>query len=239
MEIVEVGCPRSIDLISLPGLKDKYKDAKSILETIDIYDYISIKRDIKNSTGILITSYNDIDEILKDDIRKIITLFSNYVGIKINDIIIDIKYDENILFKSNESLLAGLLLSLDIFYKTQLTMHELIFLAEKLNPLISYYVLGGYKKINDNDNSYNIGDNPYNKYILIDKKIENKQEEERLRNFLSSNHLTYGLDNIYFIAMKNVINTSIPISLKREFSNTIVHAVNNARGHKILLKYLK
>ena len=239
MEIVEVGCPRSIDLISLPGLKDKYKDAKSILETIDIYDYISIKRDIKNSTGILITSYNDIDEILKDDIRKIITLFSNYVGIKINDIIIDIKYDENSLFKSNESLLAGLLLSLDIFYKTQLTIHELIFLSEKMNPLTSYYVLGGYKKINDNDNSYNIGDNYYNKYILIDKKIDDKQEEERLQNFLLSNHLIYGLDNVYFIAMKDVINTSIPISLKREFSNTIIYTAKNVSGHKILLKYLK
>ncbi len=239
MEIVEVGCPRSIDLISLPGLKDKYKDAKSILETIDIYDYVSIKRDIKNSTGILITSYNDIDEILKDDIRKIITLFSNYVGIQINDIIIDIKYDENILFKSNESLLAGLLLSLDIFYKTQLTMHELIFLAEKLNPLISYYVLGGYKKINDNDNPYNIGDNPYKKYLLLEKKFIDKTEEDRLHNFLLESNIIYGIDNIYFIAMKNVINTSIPISLKREFSNIIVHTVNNARGHKILLKYLK
>ena len=92
MEIVEISCPRSIDLISLPGLKEKYKDAKSILETIDIYDLLSIKQDIKHPTGILITSNSDISEELKNNIKKIIILFSNYVGILINDIRTYFKY---------------------------------------------------------------------------------------------------------------------------------------------------
>lgn len=239
MEIVEIGCPRSIDLLSLPGYKEKYKDAKSILETIDVYDYIIIRREIKDSTGILITSKEEISDCLKDDLKKIILIFSNYVGIKINDIIIDIKYADINCFRTNESILAGLLIALNLFFKTQLTIHELVYLSEKINQLTSYYIIGGYKKINEKDNNYSIGKNDYNKYVLLEKKFEDIVEEERLKKFLLNNNLKYGIDNIYYIAVKDVLVPSIPISIKREFPNMIIHTANNVSGHKILVKYLK
>ena len=239
MEIVEVGCPRSIDLISLPGIKEKYNHAKSVLETVDIYDYLIIKQEIKKSTGILITSKEKISDNLKENIKQILLLFSNYVGMFIHDLIIEINFDDIKLFKTDESILAGFIIALNLFFKTQLTIHELILIAEKINPLVSYYIVGGYKKINDVGNSYVIGKNPYDKYILLDKQFNDNKEEERLKNYLLENNLNYGVDNIYFIAMKKIITPSIPISIKRDFSNTIIHTVNNVSEQKIILKYLK
>ena len=241
MEIVEIGCPRSIDLMAIPSIKEKYPDAKSILETVDLYDMVSIRRDIKLQTGIIFISNEEIDNDIKEKMKMIIVLFSKYIGISIRDLIIEIKIDTSKYLRKDEPLLAGLLIALNHFYKNQLTMHELVYLSERIDPILGYYIIGGYKKISEIGKSYNIGDNQFNKYLLLENiSTDNKEELERLRNFLSNyNDLNIGIDECYFLAIKGIINPSIPINLKREFPKTIIRTINNTNKHKTLIKYLK
>ena len=241
METIEIGCPRSIDLISIPSIKEKHQDAKSILETIDIYDFISITKDIKRQTGILITSNYELNDNMKEKIKMIISIFSNYVGIPIRDLIIDIKYDNINYLKNEESILAGLFIALNHFLRTGLSIHELVYLAERIDVVLGYYIIGGYKKILENRKIYNIGDNPFNKYLLLENiSIDNKEELEKLKNFfVNYNDISLGINDCYFIAVKDIINPSIPISLKREFPKTIIETVNNTNKHRTLIKYLK
>ena len=241
MEIVQVNCPRSIDLLSISNIKDNNKDAKHILQTVDIYDFISIKQEIKKQTGIIIISDDELLDTTKNKIKETIWLFSNYIGINIRDLIIEIKLDNFSFFKCEENILAGILIALNNYFKRYITLHELVFLADKIDPLISYYIVGGYKKIDNNNRSYNIGKNIYNKYLLIDKfNVINNEETNRFKSFLDNyENLSYGIGECCFIAIKDYIVSNIPISLKKNFSKVVIHTVNNVKEPKVLIKYLK
>ena len=241
MEIVEINCPRSINLKSIPLIKEKHQDAFLVLQTISIYDFISLKQEIKNKTGIVILSNENISEEMKENINKLLLLFSSYIGLTIRDLIIEIKLDSLSSLRGEENILAGLLIGLNHYFKSRLTIRELIFLADKINPLIAYYLVGGYKKIDLNGKALNIEKNPFNKYLLIDKfEEENKEERDRLQEFfLKYKDLSYGKDCCYFIAIKNLIISNIPISLKKEFQKVVLHTVTNVKEPKVLVKYLK
>ena len=241
MEIVEIGCPRSINLISIPEFKNKYGETKSIMQTIDIYDFVSIKKDINKSLGVLIISRDNLTNELKNNIRKIINIFSNYIGVFINDITIEIKYDDYIYSKREENILAGLLIALNDYFKVQLTMSELIYLGEKINSFISYYLVGGYKKVLENGKFYNIGNNQYKKYLILNNfSTDNIEEYDRLRNYLLNYNNTFlGKNEYIFIAIKDILKPNFVFSLKKEFSYTSMHILNNVDNHRVLIKYLK
>lgn len=241
MEIIEIGCPRSINLKSISSLNEKYKEAKYIMQTINIYDYISIRKEIKQSSGIKIISKDDLSDNLKDSIREILNIFFKYIGLNIKDLIIEINFDNILCLRKEEALLAGLLIGLNDYFKVQLTVRELLYLAEKVNPFISYYIFGGYKKIKEEGRCYNSGDNPFYKYLLIENfPKDNLDELKRLKNsLLNQNDFFLGEDECVFIATNKIINASIPISIKREFSSTLLRILDNVSGHKVLIKYLK
>ena len=240
MEIVEVNCPRSIDLLSIKSIKEKYLDAKSILETIDIYDFISIKQEIKKETGIMIISNDNLSITFQEQLKEILNIFSKYVGLKIHNLTIEIKLNPFVYLKTEENILAGLLLALNNYFKKYLTLHELVYLANKINPLISYYIVGGYKKIDMDNKNINIGENIYHKYFLLDKMSNNNEEIERLQTFLTNyNNIDYGIDECYFVAIKDFVLPRIPISLKKEFPNVVVNTFSNVKEPKVLIKYLK
>ena len=240
MKTVEINCPRSLDLKSINLIREKHPEAKSILQTVSIYDSISLTYEMKKDTGIVILSKEKLSDELKENIRKLLGLFSCYVGIMIKDLIIDIKVDPFSYLRAEENLLAGFLIGLNYYFNTNLTIRELFFLADKINPLISYYIVGGYKKIDLMRKNSNIGDNPFNKYLLIDKFEDENKEEERLYHFfVKYQYLSYGKDLCHFIAIKDSIAANVPISLKKEFPNVVLRTVNNVKEPKVLVKYLK
>ena len=238
MEIVEIKCPRSLDLTALD--KQNIHDNGVILQTIDIYDSVIIKQEIKKETGLVVISKDDVSDDLKDKIKEIILIYSKYTGIKIDNIVIELKRNEINILEQDENILAGLLIGLNNYFKTDLTLHELIFLGKKIDSLIAYYLIDGYKRIDNDYKVRNNGNNPYTKYYLI-KPISTITKEEllRMKEFIEKYpNLDYGFANeIYFIAVKDNIPLSIPISLKKEFSKTKIYMCKNASENKILIKY--
>lgn len=242
MEMVEVMCPRSIDLTSIDAINNKLKDnAKFLLETIDIYDSVVIKEEVRKRIGLVIISNENLNKSFQETIKRVINIFFQYTNLKIRDIYININLNSLKYLRSEENVLSGLLIGLNLYFKTNLTMHELIFLANKVNRLISYYLVGGYKKIDVDGKISNIGENLYSKYYLLEPKIEmTSEEKEKIKNFLNQYpNIEYGFQDIYFIAIKSNISSMIPISLKKEFNNIGIYTINNVKNHKVLAKYLK
>ncbi len=242
MEIIEIKCPRSIDLKGISSLESKaYEDAKAILQTIDIYDIVRIHQEIKLETGIVISSKTELLEEIKEKIQKIVTVFSEYANLEIKNLIIDIEKEPSYLLETDFSIYAGVLIGLNEFFKTKLSFHELMFLGNQIDPLVSYYLEDGYKKFDLSGKLKNIGNNPYTKYFLIESIESSKGEIEKMQEFRKKYaNIDYKEvnDNLSFIAIKDIIPSAIPISLKKNFPKTRIIACRNSKEHKVL-KYLK
>ena len=232
MEIIDIGCPRSLDLSSI--ISNKEEKIKSILQTISIYDHIIISQDIKNIKNVLIKSNDNISQSLYEKLNELLLLYSNYVGLIINNISIDIKYDNFSYLRTDENILAGFILALNYYFKINITTHELIYLVNKIDPLISFYINGGYKKIDDNNKPLYIGNNLFNKYYLLDKF----DDMEKLKKICDKYNIILSSSNCNFITSQDNINSSI-INIKKLISNININTVNNVKEHKILVKYIK
>lgn len=237
MEIVEVNCPRSINL------KDsKDDDIDSIRQTIDIYDSVVMHQEIKKTTGIVINTSDNLKEEFNDQVKKIIHIFEQYVGIIVRDLIIEIKDDPNQLLFDENNILSGIIVALNNYFKCNLSNHELIYLSQKINQVISYYLQGGYKKILKDGKIKNIANNPYQKYFLIDSYDYSKEDLIKIKNIIGNkdgiDYFEYNYD-FPFIALKENIATVLPIYLKKEFSKMQIHSCKNTFGNKVLIKYLK
>ena len=234
MEFIDIGCPRSIDLLSINDKKDD--DTKKILQTVNVYDHIIINQDIKNKSNVLINSSNNITKGTNEKLNEILLIYANYINMKINNVSIDVKYNDISCLKKEENILAGFLIALNYYFKSNLTNHELIYLASKIDNLISYYINGGYKKIDLNNKYISNGKNIYNKYYLLEN-LNNKNIKEIFNNY----KMLYGIDDCYYIPMKDndVIPSKLLINLKRVYPDTIIRTVNNTTDHKILVKYIK
>ena len=231
MEIVEIKCCESIDLKNIINIKDS-----NILQTVDIYDEVTIRCDNKQK-GIFINSNIDLSDDIKDKLKCLIDLFLKYTGKQVNNLIVDIKKNNITLMDNYCNILAGLLVGLNVCFQTNLTTHELIFLSKNIDNLIAYYLICGYRKIDYNHKNYNIGDNNFNKYFLIEKF--NQEELKRIKDFVANNNLvgdTY--NNYYFVAVKDTYPVKAVITLKKMFNKHKIYDFRNASANKVLVKYL-
>ena len=239
MVTIEIDTPRSIDLINLAEKKES--DIKNILQSVNIYDKVKIYKE-KNQTDIIIKSKEELDDEIKEKIKKLIGLFSKYTGIDIDGLTLEVEWDKNDILRVNENVLAGILVGLNVYYKSFLPNHELlldhelIYLANRIDSMIAYYVVCGFRKISYNGKIYKNRENIYNRYILIEYL---KEERERLRNFIIENSdIDYDVSNnynFYFLAIKNNQFSTFPIAIKREFDSKVV-TVQNA-SHKVFEIY--
>lgn len=239
MELVEVNCPRSLDL-SLLNTNKYDNNTDSIRQTIDIYDSIVLWQEIKKSTGIVINYGEYLSEELKEAIMQILGIYSNYVGLKIKDLIIQINKDPYGYLNDNYNILSGILVALNDYFKSNLTNHELIYLAQKVNKLISYYLVGNYKKILTDGKIKNIGDNIYYKYFLFNNELNDNIE--KIESIVTDNtNLDYlSIDrNLICIAVKNNSPSFLPMQIKKSIPNLTIKSCKNTFGNKVLVKYIK
>lgn len=234
MEIVEVSCPRSIDLKNI--VKNVEKNTKSIFQTVDIYDKVIISQNKKQS-GIYIQLPESMDENIKNDIKKIIEIFSNYINKKIDNIIISIEKNKTDLLENKYNILAGILIGLNIYYNSLLQNHELVYLAQQIDNLISYYLVCGYRKIDINNKNLEIGENKYRKYLFFFGMDD--KERVNLKEYIINNNISYSDNNeLYFIAIKDIDALRVPFTIKKEFKNVKFYECSNTNKNKVLKKYL-
>ena len=235
MEIVDIGCPRSIDLLSINSKKDK--DTRNILQTVDIYDHVVIKQDIKNKSNALIKTSDNVRKGTNEKLTELLLIYSNYINMKLNNISVNVNYNDISCLKKEENILAGFLLALNYYFKNNLTTHELVYLASKIDNLIGYYIVGGYKKIDSNNKNISIGKNIYNKYYLL----ENFNNNEKIKEIFEKYKVLYGIDDCYYVPNddNNIVPSKLLINLKREYPDTKIRTVNNSSDHKVLVKYIR
>jgi len=234
MEIVEVSCPRSIDLKNI--VKNDDKNIKSIFQTVDIYDKVIISQNKKQS-GIYIQLPESMDENIKNDIKKIVEIFSQYINKKIDNITISIEKDKIDLLENKYNILAGILIGLNIYYNLLLQNYELVYLAQQIDNLISYYLVCGYRKIDTNNKNFDIEENEYKKYLFF---IDIDSEERvNLKKYIINNNISYSDNNgLYFIAIKDIDALRVPFTIKKEFKNVKFYECSNTNKNKVLKKYL-
>ena len=235
MEIVDIGCPRSIDLLSINSKKDK--DTRNILQTVDIYDHVVIKQDIKNKSNALIKTSDNVRKGTNEKLTELLLIYSNYINMKLNNISVNVNYNDISCLKKEENILAGFLLALNYYFKNNLTTHELVYLASKIDNLIGYYIIGGYKKIDLNNKNISIGKNIYNKYYLL----EHFSNNEKIKEIFEKYKVLYGIDDCYYVPNNdnNIVPSKLLINLKREYPDTIIRTLNNSSDHKVLVKYIR
>ena len=230
MKLVEINCPRSIDLKNVVDSKN----IQHLLQSIDIYDKVVISE--TKEKGIFINYNNEKNEEILSEINKLIGIFSKYINMDVNNIKINIETNKNILFQSKYSILATILLGLNIYYNNILSFHELVYLADEINCFISYYLICGYRKIDEYGKMHNNLENIYKEYLLFLNL--NEDEKNRIRNYVYNNKLDYSDKDIYFIAIKNQDILKTPISIKREFNDMKICEYSNVYKNKTLKKYL-
>ena len=236
MEIVEICCPRSVDLKYL--FKDQNNNTKNIFQSVNIYDKVIICKNIEKKNNILIECETEIDDKLRETIQTLIILFFKYNNINVNNLIIKIEKNETNLLNSNYNILAGILVGLNVYYNTNLSTHQLLYLSNKINPLIAYYIICGYKKIDINNKNYNIGENQFKRYLLLDNLDSNKIE--LIKKFMMQHK---NIDSVFngdvnFIALKDNYYINLFIWLKKEFNDIKIINCENVNKNKILKKYL-
>ena len=117
MEIVEINCPRGINLKNV--IKNNKEDTKYLLQTVDIFDKVTVTKNINEKNGIFIECNKDLNDELKNDIRKIINIYSKYTNIKINNLVIKIEKNEIDLLENKYNILAAILLGLNIYFNSK------------------------------------------------------------------------------------------------------------------------
>ena len=128
-------------------------------------------------------------------------------------------------------------MGLNIYFKTYLPSHELLYLSKNIDELIAYYLICGYRKIDYNHKSYNIGENPYNKYFLLDDI--SFEQLLKIEEFIAKNNLPHSKNNKYiFLAVNDSFPYNALVSLKKEVKGIKIYDFKNTRENKVLVKYL-
>ena len=134
---------------------------------------------------------------------------------------------------------------MNVYFNNYLHKHELIYLGRSINNLVGYYIECGYKKIDNDNRYYSIGENNYYKYFILEdiKKEELLEIKRKLIELKKENIIADYSNNYFFIALsKKIISNysvnNLPIKLKHEFNNIKVTMASNAHENKVLVKYL-
>ena len=233
MKLVEINCPRSINLKNINSIKNN--NIKYLLQSVDIYDKVIISQNIKHN-GIFIKSIDTLNNEFEKEIKEIIDIYSKYTGINVDNINIIIEKNKNILFVSKYGILANILIGLNIYYNNKLTIHELFYVASLVNNYIGFYLVCGYREIEDNDKIYNHMENIFKKYLLF----SNLSSENKLRimEYVCKHKLSYNDENNYFIAFKENEILKDFLNVKKEFKDIKLYEFENVSKNKILKKYL-
>lgn len=240
MKSVEIKSPKSLDLKNIVNSKENI----SILQTVDVFDKITINSYPKGIKKIFILSDDELSLELKYDIEKIINLFLKYANIEMINLEIRIEKNELNLIDNYYNIIAGILVGLNAFFHGILHKHELIYLGKSINYLVGYYIECGYKKI-ENNKFYNNGENNYYKYFIFEdvEKEELIKIKNRLIEINKENIVADFSNDYFFVALSNSPNlryhlTYIPIKLKRDFKNIKITTAYNVNESKVLVKYL-
>ena len=164
-----IKCPMALPLfMNLETIKPEIK-SKIIEQTVEL-NY-TLETDILEITDndndkIEIAELNDKE---KEIILKTITLFEKIAKIKINGLKIKI-HRINLRLSSLDSIIAGLLIGLNEYYQTNLDNNYLKKIAFEISPLVSYFLIGGFKKISEEKREItSLPKNPYRSYLIVDK----------------------------------------------------------------------
>lgn len=164
---VMVKCPMALTLfMNLETIEPVIK-AKLIEQTVAInYTLESDIIEITEDSNLEIESLTS-DE--KEIMNKTITLFSKIAKLKVDGLRIKITR-VNTRLSSLDSLIAGLLIGLNEYYHTNLDNNYLKKIALEISPLVPYFLIGGFKKINEEKGEISsLFKNPYQSYIIVDK----------------------------------------------------------------------
>ena len=165
---IMIKCPMALTLfLNLEKINPSIK-AKLINQTVEVnYTQESDMIEISSNDKFEIL---ELDDKEKEVILKTITLFEKIAKIKINDLKIKITRI-NLRLSSFDSIIAGLLIGLNEYYHTNLDNNYLKKIALEISPLVSYFLIGGFKKISEEKGEItSLPKNPYQSYLVVDKK---------------------------------------------------------------------
>ena len=222
---VKIECPAKLNLFLNINGYDQNKQmhtVKMINQSINLYDIVYIQENLLKKDGIIIKINNDI---LNDDTNncyKAAKLFFDYTGITTNSL--EIKIDKKIPnmagLGGEDTDVAGILIGLDRYYQTNLTIKELMTLGFQISAGVPYFIKMGCALVTGYGEQVNkYLKNPYTRYLIIKPNISLNSKE--MINKLNQNRLAnkYILENI----------------LSNDFLSVVPEEVKNIR--KVLSRY--
>ena len=167
--IITIKCPMALTLFLNietiePTLKVKLIKQTVALQNSNIMDYVEIKRDY----GLEIKG--DIELLEREVFLRSINIFQECTKLKVDNLSIDIKRMCK-RFYSTSNIIAGILIGLNEYYHANLTIDELKKLSYKIDKFAPYFLVGGFKKYDEEkEEMVNLPKNLYQSYIIVDKK---------------------------------------------------------------------
>ena len=106
--------------------------------------------------------------------------FQEYTNLKVENISVNIKR-VCIRFSNISNIIAGILIGLNEYYHTNLDLEELKKISYKVDKSAPYFLIGGFKKIDEEKGCMlTLPKNLYQRYIIVDKNndilLENQDE---------------------------------------------------------------
>ena len=222
---VEISCPATLNLfLNVTGYDQNKKmhTVKMINQSIDLYDTIYIQEFLRKNDGIIIKINNDILNDNTNNCYKAAKLFFDYTGITTNclEIKIDKKIPNMAGLGGEDTDVAGILIGLDRYYQTNLTIKELMTLGFQISPGVPYFIKMGCALVTGYGEQVNkYLKNPYTRYLIIKPNISLNSKE--MVHKLNQNRLAnkYILENI----------------LSNDFLSVVPEEVKNIK--KVLSRY--
>lgn len=234
MESVLVKCSQSLNLKNIVGINNNQDD---ILQTVDIYDELDLSNNI-GSNNLLIVSNIELSLETKNNFKVLFDMFLNFTKTIGHGLIINITKNPINLLDNDSNILAGFIIGLNAYFKTNVAMHDLVYLGKMVNNLIAYYLVCGYRRIDINNKNYFIGENNFNKYYILDNLTED--------NYLKIKELINNYDikfdrcsDYYFTAIQDAFPIYKLINLKKDNKYIRIYDCKNTSDNKVLVKYLK
>lgn len=196
---IEVLCPLKLTLfLNYRGVdQNNSLNLNIVNQTIDIYDRVVITEFKRKNDGINIKFDN-----YQHELYEACKLFLEYTKISVKSLSVEVEIANPDLttLGSKESILAGLLLGLNRYYDTNLTKRELLFLASLIGKDVSYFIISGYAKV-DNNQISKLSDNKYEDYVIVKPSeksdLEDKESKLKESKIVLTNYNEIGLHNDY------------------------------------------
>ena len=196
---VEIACPAKLSLfLNVTGYDEKKQmhTVKMINQSINLYDTIYIQEFLRRDDGIIIKINNDILNDNTANCYKAAKLFFDYTS-NCLEIKIDKKIPNMVGLGGEDTDVAGILIGLDKYYQTNLTIKELMNLGFQISEGVPYFIKMGCALVTGyGEQVSKYLKNPYARYLIIKPNISLNAEE--MLHKLNQNILVnkYILENI-------------------------------------------